>query len=177
MVEFVVNGERIAIVEPGDQPKTAHLFFNLPNGSNALSFIVDDRIIPPQGRAWDLAVGNVVEMRVSGASKDAMATGLSGPAIKGAGQYQTTQLRFEVAVNGKRVATVGNPGAGGLSVDLIVWRRDGTVQVALHSTGSDEAGYRHWAFPFLQPGDYATIRPVVAGAADEPGLVEPPKAR
>ena len=136
----------MADFNPGHEPKTAHLFYDLPRGSRGLRWLLDERILPPQGGALDLNVGDVIDVRVRSDGPTSLpARGHSGDRIKGSGQHRSPELRFEVSVNGSVVATIGNPDAGGLSVDLAVIDRDEKVQISLHATGSDDTGFRHWA--------------------------------
>lgn len=175
-VEVSVNGSPMVDFNPGHEPKTAHLFYDLPRGSGGLRWLVDERILPPQGSASDLNVGDVIEVRVRSDGPTTLpARGHSGDKIKGSGHYRSPGVRFEVTVNSAVVATIGNPDSGGLSVDLAVMDRDEKVQISLHATGSDDTGFRHWAFPLLCAGDHAAVRILGPGPADEPGHFEPKK--
>jgi tetratricopeptide (TPR) repeat protein len=175
-LELSLNDTSIASFSPRGEFIVQHIYSNLPVGSGTLRMLIDPRAAPLKESAFTLAVGDVVRVRVcSGGRPDLLASAEPRGQWHGGGTYESPGTRFEVAINDAIVATVGNPEAGGLSVDIIVDAKE-KVCVALHATGSDAFAFRHWSFPFLQAGEVATIRVLGPGTASEPASVEPRKA-
>jgi hypothetical protein len=172
IVELFLDYEDIGDFAVGDTPKSLHILYDLP-GSRGIKLLFDERIRPPDGSAVPLSIGHVFQMAVrGGASAHRLVSGLSGEKTKGEGHYDSP-FTFDIAINGRILATVGNPSRGGLSIVLAAAPRGEQTMIALHATGSDENGFRHWAFPLLQSGDLAEIRIAGPGRADEPGQFEP----
>lgn len=171
-LEVLLNGRSVAKAPWQDRVVTGHIFFNLPRGTERTRLLLDERLAPPDGMAFDLAQGDTIELRLVGASEP-MEAGWSGEYRIGQGQYDSPSPRFRLVLNDKRVGTVGNPKGGSLSVDWVVDGQKHPPVAFMHATGSDDQEFRHWAFPRLQDGNHMTVTLLGPGGADRPGKVEP----